>query len=232
MKRLAFKLLVFLLLGAIINIAVAWGCVLWSPIRMTGPVEAGMFEEHRVHLIGDLDELPDHQLQIWYAQGLGRHEILLDGANLSRGFEYVSGGIASQKQAGWPMYGLVGTRVPHGNNGGGTIHTESSGALPIEDWMKAIKVFKFGEKSNTTIVIPARYLPYLPVPTGFAINTIFYAAMAWALFTVPGAVRRRVRIRRGQCASCGYSLRGSGGVSDKCPECGAAVGSYPTELRS
>ena len=46
-------------------------------------------------------------------------------------------------------------------------------------------------------------------------------AIVWMLFAVPGAVRRRVRIKRGQCASCGYSLRGI--TSEKCPECGAAV---------
>jgi hypothetical protein len=41
MKRRAFKLVVFLLLGAIVNVAVAWGCTCWSwkpisPIRRTG----------------------------------------------------------------------------------------------------------------------------------------------------------------------------------------------------
>src|SRR5688572_23271212 len=65
-------------------------------------------------------------------------------------------------------------------------------------------------------------LAYSPLWPGFAINTIFYAAMLYALFAVPGAGRRRLRNKRGQCASCGYSLRGRGAVSDRCPECGAA----------
>ena len=67
-----------------------------------------------------------------------------------------------------------------------------------------------------------RALPLQVVWPGFAINTIFYAAIVWMLFAVPGAVRRRVRIKRGQCASCGYSLRGTP-HSEKCPECGASA---------
>ena len=55
---------------------------------------------------------------------------------------------------------------------------------------------------------------------GLAINTIFYAAILWMIFAAPGAVRRWRRIKRGQCASCGYSLRGTSHV-EKCPECGA-----------
>lgn len=42
------------------------------------------------------------------------------------------------------------------------------------------------------------------------------AALRWCVATI----RRRRRITRGQCASCGYSMRGID--SGRCPECGAA----------
>ena len=67
-----------------------------------------------------------------------------------------------------------------------------------------------------------KVLPLKPIWPGFAINTIFYAAIVWFLSFAPGAIRRRiggVRRKRGQCASCGYSLRDI--TSEKCPECGA-----------
>jgi hypothetical protein len=64
-------------------------------------------------------------------------------------------------------------------------------------------------------------LPVRPLWPGFAINTIFYAAIMWFLFFAPGAIRKRVRRKRGQCAACGYSLRDI--TSDKCPECGATA---------
>ena len=78
--------------------------------------------------------------------------------------------------------------------------------------------------SKTTALVNVGGLgefPTSPIWPSFAINTVFYAVVLWMLFALPRAVRRRVRIRRGQCASCGYSLRES--VSEKCPECGIAI---------
>jgi hypothetical protein len=54
---------------------------------------------------------------------------------------------------------------------------------------------------------------------GFAINTVFYAAILWLLFAAPGFVRRRIRIKRGRCPACGYPI----GSSDVCTECGAVL---------
>lgn len=40
MKRIAIKIFLFLLLGAVTSVAVAWGCALVAPIRpLTSPVE-------------------------------------------------------------------------------------------------------------------------------------------------------------------------------------------------
>ena len=69
-----------------------------------------------------------------------------------------------------------------------------------------------------------KVLPLRPIWPGFAINTIIYAAVLWLVFCAwPGFVRRRVRRGRGQCLHCGYDLRGQppeAGASRKCPECG------------
>jgi hypothetical protein len=43
--------------------------------------------------------------------------------------------------------------------------------------------------------------------------------MVWTAGCGVGAMRRRLRRRRGLCAACGYDLRGGGG--ERCPECGA-----------
>ena len=81
----------------------------------------------------------------------------------------------------------------------------------------------------------AGLLPTEPVPAGFAINTLFYAAiLALPLSVFP--IRRRLRARLGRCPKCGYDLAGLRGVAQKagkggakpggegaapCPECGA-----------
>jgi hypothetical protein len=52
-------------------------------------------------------------------------------------------------------------------------------------------------------------LPYRPIWPGFATNTLFYAAILWLIFAVPGRVRRRRRIRRGVCPACAYPVGAS-----------------------
>lgn len=62
-------------------------------------------------------------------------------------------------------------------------------------------------------------MPLRIILPGFAINTMFYAAILWLVFAAPGFVRRRIRTRRGQCLACGYP----NGSSDVCTECGKAL---------
>src|SRR5688572_25754871 len=58
-----------------------------------------------------------------------------------------------------------------------------------------------------------------PLCPGFAINTIFYAAILWLVFAAPFRVRRWRRIRRGLCVRCAYPV----GTSAVCSECGASI---------
>jgi hypothetical protein len=75
--------------------------------------------------------------------------------------------------------------------------------------------------------LPDRYafkgdLASLPIGVlwpGFAINTIFYAAILGVLFFAPGELRQTIRRRRGLCPACAYPI----GASPVCTECGAAV---------
>ena len=67
-----------------------------------------------------------------------------------------------------------------------------------------------------------RIIPLRPIASGFAINTVFYAAILWLLFAAPFAlwgVRRRRRIKRGLCPKCAYPV----GTNERCTECGASL---------
>ncbi len=65
----------------------------------------------------------------------------------------------------------------------------------------------------------ARNLPLRPLWFGFAFDTLVLSGIAFAMFRLYFGVRRTVRLRRGQCPSCGYALAGLRSGS-KCPECG------------
>lgn len=62
-------------------------------------------------------------------------------------------------------------------------------------------------------------LPLYPIWPGFAINTVFYAAICWLLWMTPFTARRMIRRRRGRCPNCGYDLAHA--EHEQCPECGA-----------
>ena len=63
---------------------------------------------------------------------------------------------------------------------------------------------------------PGRILPHRLIAFGFAVNTLFYAAVLWLLLCGPFALRRFIRVRRGRCPACGYPI----GDASVCSECG------------
>jgi predicted RNA-binding Zn-ribbon protein involved in translation (DUF1610 family) len=202
-----FKLVVFLLAGAIINVAVASACMHFKDINATGRLAVPTQGEHAR----------------WFAERPQSFSQTIVATYESSSFGY--------------------TRQAQFSDAGGAV-TLSASSLNISDdnlksgnWLPVRWENRLGESfgwpSRSVEIVTWKLGIQPPARTstieqrswrmlsGFAINTIFYAAIVWMLFAGPGAVRRRVRIKRGQCASCGYSLRES--VSEKCPECGATL---------
>ena len=61
-------------------------------------------------------------------------------------------------------------------------------------------------------------LPLRPLPVGFVINTLVYAAMWYVVFQLVGRARSQVRRHYGHCPKCGYDLQHQLGKG--CSECG------------
>ncbi len=64
-------------------------------------------------------------------------------------------------------------------------------------------------------------LPLRPIPLGMAINTIFYAALAFGVMSLPGLFRRYGRLALGRCPGCGMMIVTRDGRV--CDDCGHAV---------
>ncbi len=63
-------------------------------------------------------------------------------------------------------------------------------------------------------------LPTRILPLGFALNTLFYAAVLLGVVECVAFARRRVRRGKNRCPSCGYDRAGLAEGS-ACPECGS-----------
>ena len=195
MRRWTVRIFVFLVLGAIINVAVAWGCAFWSSSSGVSPLSYGV-----------------EASAAWHAWALPHwseppaYELISDVASIG-----TSGGIVGGVSTLDPVVDLETTVM------------WTSFGLPCRSmvcvaWAEENRLVK-----ASRMVLYGRSYPRRPIWPGFAINTVFYAAIVWLLFAGPFVLRRRRRIRRGLCPKCAYDLRGTPAGATACPECGAKL---------
>ena len=220
--RIAFKLLVFLLLGAIINVAVAWG--------ISQSVNSSLYTKDRVPQFGYYQ---CSQTNSWWTV-----------TYLSMpGFAHVFSNERSLTPSGEGDRWFRIDELPTWSRFRASSFNSSTGSSYLPLWREyawgwPMLALRFRQEANTqvqsqqvfeaiampfrtpTARIPRRAKEFLPIGLiwpGFAINTLFYAGILWLMFAAPGfALRRRRRIKRGLCVKCAYPL----GASSVCSECG------------
>ena len=225
MKRWTIRVVVFLLLGAIVNVAVAWGCAARggsgsgiivefaeSSIRQGGfwlvrtESARGAQRVHSNRLVDSLDgwtrgDSPPDLIPAWSTIP---REVAPDGPKLAE--------LQMQDASGWPMLSMRCTflRVDVGVDL--ITAREVVGGYELPPRIGAGRLFP-----TSTL----RALPYIPIPLGFLVNTLFYAAFMG--LPIVGALEGRRVFRRvcGHCIKCGYDLRGA--EHEVCPECGVTV---------
>jgi len=210
--RCIVNLGVFLLLGAAVNVAVAWSLGAWSPYTGSFAREATDVELARVVKHGETVKFKETMV----SSGRGirnTYTPILDAAldaetrRMLASGAFVNFRVATPAvcviESGFPCLAVKSVHVLHSSTFTTPMMLESQGGILLRNH----------------VAIEGHPIGWMPVLPGFAINTIFYAAGEWALFAAPFVIRKGTRIKRGLCPTCAYPV----GASEACSECGHAV---------
>jgi len=216
MRRGTTVLLVPLLLGVVINTAIAWGLVLRLGVPTSQPRRwhEGGAENSFVWRVA----VPAHwpaaanswsQVEWWNCRM--DDQMVTQEENRAVSHHVYGGHWVRVIAWGWPRasLGVVWLREePITMDAEGMPRREGGvrGGLPIPSQLQRGPW--------------AARLPVMPIWPGFVANTLLYGAIAGAVLFGPGAARRMLRRRRGHCLKCGYELAGLA----MCPECGSDAG--------
>ena len=204
-------ILLFLLLGAIGNVAVAWGLCAFGP-----PWEEGTYrylDEREGRAFWDRvvqAYLPGTERYyasrtdvfgrtMFFAKSMQVRAQDLTDVDRAAGLVILEGEL-DQLEYGWPRRALRTIIVRW---------------ITFDSSVLEVRVVGGIRQSDNPF---SGAFPLLPIWPGFIMNTLFYAAMLWLLITGPFVLRRLIRRKRGHCIKCGYDLRGD--FDAGCPECG------------
>lgn len=200
MNRRLYKLVLFLFLGAIVNVAVAWGCVMWSPFRtstlLDNEVSVLVLKSH------GLDSYAPYKLFSNSSVGFGIRRIVVYGWNMASMSSPLDELVIMFYDSGFPMLCMTGR-------------------YEISLTSDEVNYFTLIDPSSNLSkgsLRPRWLIPLRPVWPGFIVNTVIYAVLLWLLTLAPFTARRMIRHKQGRCIKCGYDLRGT--EHDVCPECG------------
>jgi hypothetical protein len=223
MKRWTIRIFVFLLLGAIVNVAVAWGLAVFDVLP--DRASRGGLGGSPVNWVDQEWEAPGGyrlwcewsttgQLPYDGHVGFRPAELIRDWSPVPRDtpdrvLRSHSAKLVWERHVldarGWPMLSLLSWQRL----------TEASRYVDVIG-------IEIGQMGSRLVAGQSGFLPTRPIWPGFAINTVFYAAVLWMLFAAPFALRKWRRIRRGLCPKCGYDLRGIPTAPVR-PECGSSL---------
>jgi hypothetical protein len=191
-------LIVCVVLGAIVNIAVAWVSIFWHFTRSSFITTSTPSDE--CALLWSRSEIPKQPGLALTGYRQTSFGVIVDVISSFEG-TLSNDWNCMHVQAGWPLIAFecigVGDLAYYRNNS-------------KVEWTYAVT-------RNTGRI---RVLPIGPLWPNLIVNTFFYTAIVWLLIRGPAEARRRWREYKGRCGACGYPRGGS----PVCTECGADFG--------
>jgi hypothetical protein len=191
-----------LLLGVIVNVAVAWGIAQFAP-RHLGLDGARVMTVLKMRVNpGGSSGYAKHES--WSQRSFGS---TIEADVRDNGSLYIADDehIIATLRVGWPCR-CLSTRAEELNG----VWSEHGLSVPLV-------------MRHDLALWPE--LPLCPVWPGFLVNTVLYALLLFPLVQIPSGMRRHIRRKRGRCPKCGYDLRGQPpetgpAAGAGCPECG------------
>ena len=209
MRRRIAKLVVFLLLGAIVNVAVAWLFVKEYSSLQPGAKYARL-SQAEWSILDNMGYVAQKRRDGWkfnWSDRASNARLLVCRIYLQDGRSLLHVDAYLHVETGWPLRSLSGERiVPYES-----VRGWKNGQVWKREFISAV----------ASPATPLTVRPLRPQPFGFLVNSLLYAAAIWLLVVGPRDVRRWLRKRRGHCINCGYDLRGA--EHEVCPECGVEV---------
>ena len=211
MKRCLLIVVIFLLAGAVVNVAVAWAFGLRIVLITGGVTESGAL--WAVDGATRCRRFENHEWEAFWKVKPNVPSVRQRG---SFGFECrLSGRIVRVYSGFFP--------TESGNTLRASEHVQVIQlrcGLPMRSLMHEITSINYQVLNSSTMGrFRSEQLPVIPIWPGFAINTIVYATILWLLILGPFVLRRFIRVQRGRCVKCGYPM----GESGVCSECGKAL---------
>jgi len=205
-KRRAMQTGVFFLIGATINIAVAWGCAFWAAPAST--LDSWDSEVHKPNLaaawVGQPEGFPERSIEGSVCPPQAGYQWLTlygdDGVDIGEPLEdWWPADVFSLEmiEAGWPFASFVGglwQRQPR----------RPEGSFDIDLWEYRAILVDFG--SSDFPFDDCTIIPLMPKWLGFLANTIFFGGIVFLLFRLSSTLRQQVT--KGACREGGISTVG------------------------